>query len=163
MYVARWTANPHLDIDRGWSAYQGFMEDDLESALEMAGFTMPDDEELEEVQARWVRTYGDHYEDWDTFRQEWLEEKAEEYDLRQDPHFGTWRPFHHDGLSCYVLQAGSVFGAMIEAKMGGAGDGSGFGYATVGKVEVVAKVCHLIEDSSYALYIFECDDVEVEV
>ena len=167
MYVARYTNNPEGDIERGWS---GFMGMQWASALEWLkdntqfseGFGIDaDGGDLEERQQRWVNTYGDEYEDLDTFINAYAEEAAEENGIIFDATLNLWRAFHHDGLSCWALDAETDAEAIAEAKTkaeSGEISWCGFGQATVGDVKLVAKV----EGITEPLYVFECDDVEEE-
>jgi hypothetical protein len=90
-----------------------------------------------------------------------IEEWAEENNVVWNPAFEMWQAIHHDGLSCWSLEAQSDFGAMIEAAIlhkEGKIEWAGFGSATKGTLSLVAKVPGIAH-----LYIFECEDIEGEV
>lgn len=159
MFVARFTDNPEHDIERGWSAYFMDFTTDLKEALETTGCYL-DDETVSKTQAKWIRTYGEMYEDDATFLADYLADLAVQQNLRQDPHSGAWRPFHHDGLSCWALDATTAEDALAEAATRDDIDWGGFGQCTVGKVRLVGKVPPVgdaLKDEF--LYVFECEDV----
>lgn len=139
MFVARFTDNPEADIKRGWS---GWMGQEYPSPLDAA----------------YVHYLGDD----DNLELEELDEDEildilgrNGYDLRYDEAHANWRICHHDGLSCWKLEAKTIEDAIVEAEVAPI-DWVGFGYATVGTVRLVAKT------SKENLYIFECDRVDIE-
>jgi len=152
MYVARYTDNPEEDIKRGWSGWMGCnwatKEDAIDDLIEM-----PDDDELEAKQQRWIRTWGELYEDYDRFIADLRDSLADDFDIRFDEYHNEWRHCHHDGLSCWALDAGTADAAVAEAKSKDA-DGKIIwafeGDKTHGEVKLVGHV-------SVDLYIFECD------
>lgn len=161
MYVARFSDNIQNDIERGWSGYFAEFDTDVRSALLNIGVAVEEDK-LETRQQRWINTYGDAYEDYESFLNEYLLELAEEHNLRQDPHTQAWRPFHHQGLSCFALEADNLDSAIREATEGALSWG-GFGQATVGTVKALHKITGTgnLEKDDF-LWILECDDVKPE-
>jgi hypothetical protein len=147
IYVARFTQTPHEDIQRGWSAWMGDRGD---------LWTVADREFSQVVEDGQCLDTNDFETEGEIL------EKAEELGLeyRQYPHSGDWAFFHHEGLSCWELEAPSKAEALEEAiglhnskKI----DWSGFGHATEGNVQYVAPVPG-VED----LHLFTCEGVSVE-
>lgn len=126
-YVARYTSNPEVDIERGWSGYFGY------------GDWATIDEAYDGI----IEVGGD----------------PDRADIRFDEYEGLYRLVHHDGLSCWELEAETIEDAIEEARrLDNAGSivWGGFGYQTHGDVRVIAQV----HDD---LYIFECDYTTQEV
>lgn len=143
MYVARFTTNPAGDIQRGWSAW---MSDGWESEREA----------LESV-ARMLPQYSDYAETYPDLTDDEIVDRIierEEIDVRYHPTLRRWYHVHHDGLSCFPLDAESVDEAVAEAR-GASLEWSGFGAATVGEVRLVG---HAGGD----LYVFEVEGVTEE-
>lgn len=143
MYVARFTTNPEQDIERGWSGWMGYSAQTPAQYIETFIGMLPED--IDEM------TDGDLIE--------WLADNHNT-DLRFDNQVGEWRAVHHDGLSCWSLNAETIDAALIEATSKADSkdiEWAGFGRATVGTISLVCKV-----DGVDDLYIFECDDVEGE-
>ena len=139
VYVARFTNNPEADIQRGWSAFMG-ERGNLWSAADMV-----------------MTQHGYDTNDYETEDEilEVLEEIGVEF--RQYPENGEWAQFHHEGLSCWPLNATTTDDAICEAialannkKI----EWAGFGSATEGKVEYICPVSG-IEN----LHIFSCEDI----
>lgn len=164
MFVARFTQSPLNDIERGWSGYFFPFVTDVREAIETAGGSDALDEDLmEEKQSKWIHTYGERYEDWDVFEAEYLEDVADDLNLRQDPHTGAWRPFHHNGLSCWALDADNIDDAIVEAAQRNI-QWAGFGQVALGNIQCVAKIVNTgNQEKDEFLYIFECDEIQVEV
>lgn len=139
-YVARWSQNIEGDIQRGWSAWQSGQWGcaDLGDFLSSLYLT-------------------DAYSE-DELTPELLEEIAEENNVIFDEVDGCWRQFHHNGLSCYPLNAETVEEAIEIVSTENVGDGAGFGHRTIGKVRVVARIHELVDGENYALYVLECED-----
>jgi len=142
--VARYTKTPNMDCKKEhcWSGYFGGW-DSVKDAIE----TISDwEKEIEEYEER-----GEEPD---------IDEIAEKYSLRYDERCGQWRTWHHSGLSCWKLESESDFGAILEASLKAEKEiaWGGFGYRTIGKVELVAKVPGVDN-----LYIFECDDTDTEI
>lgn len=153
VYVVRFSNNIEQDIERGWSGYFAPFETDLETALrEVVWADREIDEYDEGLAAQWIL---------DMDRDEYLEYLAGKNDLRQDPHSGAWRPFHHDGLSCWVLEADDLESAFAEAQTRTDIDWAGFGQATVGNVRVIGCVLFHQEQHN-KLWLLECDDYTSE-
>lgn len=134
MYVARFTNNPEEDVKRGWSGYMG----SYSTPTECADFLGVDVEGMDD------ETIIDLLLD------------QENTDLRFDAVTEEWRVWHHDGLSCWELEAETVEDAITEAAKRASNDEiawGGFGQRTLGKVSLVCKV----EGINY-LYVLECED-----
>ncbi len=155
MYVARFTENPEEDIQRGWSGYFSPGWATLEEAIDDTASHLIEDDLLEEKQQQWVNTWGDKYEDYETFYNGYLEEVAEELSITFDEPKQIYRAFHHYGLSCWKLDAATEKEAIKESKERQGIQWGGFGQKTIGDVKMVAQV-------SDNLWILECDDVENE-
>ena len=136
MLVARFTTTPQQDAERNWSGYFAPFYTDTEDALEFFGF-LPE---------------GWDYMDDDEKSAINLDEIAEDNNLVRDPHTKAWRPFHHNGLSCWELSSTTVNDAVVEVSNRTDICWGGFGQRTIGNVSVVQ---HVKDD----LYIFECVDV----
>jgi len=164
MFVARYTNNPEGDIKRGWSGWGlagGMPWNSLGEWASEMGVGPDFEDDIEERQTRWINTYGEQYEDWDTFCQAYLEDLAEENDIRYDEVEGCWRQVHHDGLSCWTLEATTLEEAIEEAACkheAGTIAWAGTGYATIGTVKLAASV----EGTDGLLHVFECDSAVAE-
>lgn len=83
-------------------------------------------------------------------------------EIREFPEYpGSYGVVHHEGLSCYLLDAENVEDAItevIENKL----DGSGYGYATIGKVTLLKTVPSKEMRSIRDLHILEVEDCERE-
>jgi len=135
-YVARFTQTPENDAQRNWSGYFAPFYIDTKEALEFFGFLPEGFDYMDEEEKAEIN----------------LDEIAENNSLMRDPHTKAWRPFHHNGLSCWELEATNLADAITEAKERSDISWGGFGQRTIGKVAMVANV-------SGDLYIFSCDDV----
>jgi hypothetical protein len=151
MYVARYTNNPEEDIKRGWSGWMGEAWDSKEEAnKDLIEKIYADVEELEAKQQRYIAKWGDDYSDWDYFINDIVSDK---YDVRYDEYNEVFRLCHHDGLSCWKIDADNLQDAIKEASTKDTDSTiswSGEGYKTGGLVKVAAHV-------NDELYIFECD------
>src|SRR5579885_2831446 len=107
MFVARYTVNPEADVKRGWSAWMGISEDTEEKALSLALDQATLSEEDRQIVDEWY--------DYDV---EALREIAKNYnvDVRFDEDANKWRLFHHDGLSCWSLNAETIEDAIRESE-----------------------------------------------
>jgi len=128
MFVARYSLNIKADIKRGWSGYFEPAYETLDDAARLGYWPTEWDEEEDAA--------------------DWLE--ANDIDFRHDPENGGWRHVHHNGLSCWVLDAERENAALFEAATkdnGGEIGWHGFGYATRGKVRLVASwgILHILE------------------
>lgn len=142
-YVARYTTDPSGDIARGWSAW---MSD---------GWTT--EREALEAVARMLPAYSDYSEAYPDLSDEEVVAlilDREELDVRYHPTLRRWYHVHHEGLSCWPLEAESDEEAIVEAR-GADLSWSGFGAATVGAVRLVGHV-------TGELYVFETTDVTEE-
>lgn len=157
MYVARFSSDPISDLERGWSGFFGESYDSPEQFVREMFSDELEDDDLIQRQERWIRTYGSEYEDYDLFLSEYCSELAEERGLCYDKTLGKWRVKHHDGLSCWALEAQTVEEAVREALSRNDVKWGGFGQRTLGKVRLVCAVPNIDN-----LYIFECEDVEDE-
>lgn len=130
-YVARFTHDPQDDIERGWSGWMGLDFKSVSDAAEFHGVDTEDksDDELLDIL-----------------------NDDENVDLRYDKRLNVWRVCHHEGLSCFALEAETATDAMIEAKSANL-VWAGFGDKTIGKVKLVGAV-EGVDD----LFIFECED-----
>ena len=141
-YVARYTDTPLEDVKRNWSAHMG-ERGNLWSAADTA-----------------LAQHGIDTNDYDT-EEEILEELEKiGLEFRQYPDTEMWGQFHHEGLSCWPLEAKNAEDAVTEAKKLATTNKilwGGFGSATTGKVEYVKPVSG-IDD----LHIFKCEGHETE-
>lgn len=159
MYVARNTFTPEYDTERNWSAWIGnaweSQEEGIIDQLEVAGI---DSEELESRWERWQDAEHNtwHHRDTESYI-DFLSDLASDngIDIRFNEKYGKWQLVHHEGLSCYRLEAESLEEAVAEAKAGEF-PWHGFGDMTIGTVKYVASVTD-------TLHIFECDDACVEI
>ena len=84
------------------------------------------------------------------------EEQGGNGDVRLNEAWGRWQIVHHDGLSCYALDAEDEAEAVAEAtEKADHLDWFGFGDCTVGTVRLVARI-------NETLCVFECHDVTGE-
>jgi len=144
MFVARYTDNPEGDIKRGWSGFMGVEAETVQRFVALYTYDAPDD--------------ADEMSDDDLL--DWLMD-THNIDLRYDEALEMWRQVHHDGLSCWPLDAETAEDALAEAaEMDHAGQigWSGFGSYTEGKVTYVGR----IEGTHDPLHVFECDYAIVE-
>lgn len=83
-------------------------------------------------------------------------------EIREFPEYpGCFGIVHHEGLSCYLLESENVDDGIIEVKSS-AMDGSGYGYATIGKIKVLKSVSAKDMRSVRDLHILEVEDCETE-
>jgi hypothetical protein len=160
-YVVRNTFTPIADIERNWSAWIGGAWDSRAEAIEALM-----DEGAFKVEPAWFglrhRDLPEDYEVDDLWRATDLEfarflaivSDRAEVDVRFNSAYGKWQHVHHDGLSCYVLDAETEPAAYAEATAGSF-PWFGFGDATVGVVRYVGCVR---ED----LHLFWCEDTQSE-
>lgn len=196
VYVARYTITPEQDCELNYSCYFGdgkTLQDMLDFtapyAIYEALFALLRQEAVNsrEVDYRDYRYEEDYQaesacddlsaalieagwlseEELAKLRQRAELEAAETHDIVLDPRGGTWRAKHHDGLSCWALDAGTLEEAMAEAvskHTTGAIEWGGFGWQTQGDVKHVVKVWQSDAGSDAGqLWIFECDDVSHEI
>ena len=152
MFVARYSFNPQYDAIRNWSAWIGVEGDTPEAvALQIADViehpaTLLDEETSERI-------------DWSDASDEMkISYVLEAEDIRYHEVAGKWMHVHHNGLSCWSLDAETLDEAIEEAREKdalGEIEWGGFGDCTVGKVKYVASV-------SDVLHIFECEYVTAE-
>jgi len=144
MFVARYTNNPEGDIQRGWSGFMGAEAETVQKFVALFIYDAPED--ADEMS--------------DDALLDWLLD-THDIDLRYDEALGAWRQVHHDGLSCWPLDAETAEEACAEAAemdKGGKIAWAGFGSYTQGKVRYVGR----IEGTGDPLHIFECDHTQVE-
>lgn len=142
-YVARFTTDPTGDIERGWSAW-------------MSDGWATEREALESI-ARMLPQYSDYTDTNPDLSDDEIVElliDREEIDVRYHPTLKRWYHVHHDGLSCWPLDAESDEDALAEAQSAEL-EWSGFGATTVGAVRMVG---HVTGD----LYVFEAEEVTEE-
>lgn len=152
-YVLRYSPNIQGDLKRNWSAWMGLRSKDLYDLLvQLDGV-----EAIEEAWEDWSDVdYApfverDH-DDFDAF----LDYLAGENDIRFDPDTKEWCAVHHDGLSCFLLEAEDEEEAIAEGKaLASMWPDKGFGYQTEGSIRLV---CSLPDD----WHILECEDVSLE-
>jgi hypothetical protein len=147
MFVARYTAFPRYDEARNWSGYQ---EPTAKSAEVLADMLI--DYGHVKLPQRLANAY------WNGDSDEAIQWVLDNYDIRYHEAAGVWCLCHHEGLSCWRLNASTVEEAVEEARQMDADcliQWGNFGDRTVGQVRYVASV-------SETLHIFECDDVERE-
>lgn len=95
------------------------------------------------------------------------EQDAEDFgfsnaEIREFPeHPGSFGIIHHEGLSCYLLDAESVEEAIEEVKERHL-DGSGYGHATIGKVLLLRSIPAKEAGSIRDLHILEVEDCKLE-
>lgn len=140
VYVARFTTNPEEDIKRGWS---GWMNVSWENVVEAAydqlvnGRANLDEEKIQGLidddLLSMLNDYG--------------------FDVRYDDTAKLWRLVHHDGLSCFRLNAETLEDALLEEHPEAFGEGD----CTLGSVQYVAPV-----PGSEGWHIFECADTKKE-
>lgn len=143
-YVVRNTFTPEYDIERNWSAWIGGAWDTREAALRSLAEDSPRYSEFLD------RYYGQLDEN------EIIERiiEAEQFDVRHNRAYNKWQHVHHEGLSCYELEAETEAGAWEEARAGEF-PWFGFGRSTRGAVRLIG---HVRGD----LYLFWCDDTTTE-
>lgn len=144
-YAIRYSPDIHADLARGWSAW---MEARFSSLLDL------------------VETYcgdydvADYLESCDSDIDNALLDLADarNLDVRRDPATGQWCLVHHDGLSCYALNAASMDAALDEGAVLAAaiGEPVGNGDRTYGDVSLVA-------DLGAGWYLLQCDDTIPEL
>jgi len=157
MFVARYTITPEYDVTRNWSAWMGMDFATQEEAYEFVAEQQIDSDTLERKWEKWqdeehATWHHRNHASWIGFLQDVVDA-----DIRFNEAWGRWQIVHHDGLSCWTLDADTVDSAIVEAQNSGL-DWYGFGSNTVGKVEYVCDVPGI----EY-LRIFKCEDVEAEV
>lgn len=130
MYVARFTLDPHADIERGWSGWMGISFSTLRAAAESL---LDDCDDLDDKTDDEIESILD----------------AHNFDIRFDEKLGEWRPVHHMGLSCFALEAKTLEAALVEKHRDAVGEGD----KTIGKI---SYVCPVPGDDGW--HIFECDD-----
>lgn len=157
MYIVRNTFTPTDDIQRNWSAWIGGAWDSRDEAME----ALMDDRQFQ-VQPSWFglkrRDLPDDWEIDDLWRATGLAfpdflavvAANADVDVRFNVAYGKWQHVHHDGLSCYALQAETEAEAWQEARTGEF-PWFGFGDCTIGTVRYVG---HVRED----MHLFWCED-----
>lgn len=144
-YVVRHTFSPDYDIQRNWSGWIGGAWDSYESAIQDLSEESPlfgslrdnekyenlSDEELLEVVA-----------------------EREQFDVRYNEAYGKWQHVHHDGLSCFELEAETEEEAIAEAEAREF-EWHGFGRSTSGEVRLIKKITN-------TLYLFWAEDTKPE-
>jgi hypothetical protein len=143
-YVVRNTFSPQYDVTRNWSAWIGGNWDSIEKAYEDIA---DDNGDL----FRLAERYPDLDED--EIVEMLLEKDA--YDVRWNEAYQKYQHVHHDGLSCWKLEAESETEAITEAQ-NGVFEWHGFGESTCGNIRLVRH----IKDN---LYLYECDDTTPEI
>jgi hypothetical protein len=148
MFVARYSYDPHYDIERGWTAYMvptaGTKEALADLLIDYGVVKLPP-------------RLADQY--WSGDVDAAIEYVLETQDIRYHERAELWMLVHNPrGLSCWPLNAGSIEEAVEEARtLGNAGaiEWGNFGWTTTGNVRYVASVNSM-------LHIFECEDAQKE-
>lgn len=84
-------------------------------------------------------------------------------EIREFPeHHGCFGIVHHEGLSCYCLEADNINDAIEEIKASPNMYGAGYGYATIGDVKLLMTVSAKEIGSQRDLHILEVEDCEKE-
>jgi hypothetical protein len=169
-YVVRNTYNPEYDVIRNWSAWIGHTNKDLYSLVDSC---VPDVTSISRaicnrVGAEWETFQDGGYnlsdlwnycsiEDRDEF-ETIIKENYDELDLdiRFHEFAQEYMLVHHDGLSCYTLEAETEEEAVkeVQDKLKNnimAFPWCGFGDTTEGSVKFVMSICE-------TLHIFECKE-----
>lgn len=160
MYVVRFSNDIQWDIERGYSCWGDLSV--RRNDQEMSEWDYLDDAEA--VQARWIFSYGARFEDFEVFKAEWIEENAAknaaamELEWVRDEKYGTWAPFHHDGLSCFALTATDAAAAVAEYCDPIFVADPTLGDRTIGAVEYVRSFeCH-----GMTFHLLQCESAEAE-
>lgn len=148
-YVARFTFDPQYDIQRNWSAWWMQWDSEkmaLRDELESAGIDATEAYE-QAIEAGRI--------DEETTLIDFMRNLAERegIDIRYHNGAGKWMKVHHEGLSCFALEADNDADALAEAATAKL-DWAGFGMATVGNVRHVGAV-----EGVANLHVFVCDRV----
>lgn len=137
-YVARYSTSIEKDITLGFSCWLGDHGTDIVSALEIDGFNG------EELEARYER-FGSEYDSFEAYLKDVV---LDESNIVWDERFGAYRTFHHNGLSCWALEAETEAEAIEEAR--NVSMDMTLAQHTIGSIRIVAEVAE-------NLYLLECD------
>jgi len=150
MYIARFTTQPAADIERGWSGwFGGQYKTRIEYVIENTS--------VDVLEAAYQRSSE---EDYDAFLESYAEDHADDEVIRFDAQCGAYRVFHHDGLSCWALEAQTEADAIAEARQlasSGEIQHGSLGQRTHGRVVLVGAV-----EGIETLYVFWCDSTSAE-
>jgi len=150
VYIARFTSDPVADIQRGWSGwFGGQYKTRIEYVIENTS--------VDVLEAAYQRSSEDDY---DAFLSAYAEDCADDEVIRYDPQCGAYRIFHHDGLSCWALEAQTEADAIAEARhlaSSGSIEHGSIGQRTHGRVVLAAAV-----EGIETLHIFWCDSTSAE-
>lgn len=116
-YIIRYTTNPVADIERGWSGWMGMDYATLAEAAE----ELCQEYDLTEDEAETLLERRNH-------------------DVRWDVNCKRYRAVHHDGLSCYALEADDEAAAWDEARTQATGIPTGEGDMTEGAVSHLGRI-----------------------
>jgi len=151
MFVARYSFNPEYDARRNWSAWIGVEGDTPEAVARLIADVVERPSMLTDETGERV--------DWEDAPEALkIAYVLDNEDIRYHEVAGKWMHVHHEGLSCWSLDAETLDEAIEEARTldaRGEIEWGGFGDRTVGKVKYVASV-------NETLHIFECDYVTSE-
>lgn len=139
-YVARYSTSIEKDIELGFSCWLGTLGTDVVSALEIDGFNG------EELEARYER-FGSEYDSLEAYLKDAV---LDESNIVWDERFGAYRTFHHNGLSCWALEAETEAEATVEAMQYATPGGMELAQYTIGSIRIVAEVAE-------NLYLLECE------
>lgn len=91
-----------------------------------------------------------------------IEDGFADGEIREFPEFpGCYGIVHHEGLSCYALEAETIEDAIEEVK-DRCHFGCGYGERTIGKVKLLHTVSHIEMETERDLHILEVEDCECE-
>lgn len=144
-YVVRNTFSPDYDVERNWSAWIG-------------GDWATEEEALADL-AEQSPLYNDYLDRYPGLDEDEIIAKIidqEDFDVRYNAAYGRWQHVHHEGLSCYELNADTEEEAWIEARSGEF-PWHGFGRSTCGAVRLLGRV----RDGG-DLYLYWCEDTTME-
>lgn len=157
MFVARFTFSPEYDVQRNWSGWMGV---DFATELEAYEFVAEHNIDSDTLNEKWEKWQDEDHATWHhrdhSNRLDFLQDVVN-VDIRYNEVWGRWQIVHHNGLSCFSLDAETVEDAVSEAKTSNFG-WFGFGQSTEGKVKYVCPV-----DGVDYLHIFECEYASNEV
>lgn len=136
MLVVRFSDNIEADIQRGWSAW---------------------------MSPGCGGTYEDCLADFDPNDPESVL-KGCKVDIREFPEFpGSFGCVHHEGLSCYYLEAENVEDALKEVRANQSKfNGCGYGDYTVGNVRLLKSISKEEWGSDRDMHILEVEDCQEE-
>ena len=151
MFVARYSFNPEYDAIRNWSAWIGVEGDTPEAVARLIA-------DVVEHPSMLTDETGERVAWEDAPEALKVAYVLDNEDIRYHEVASKWMHVHHEGLSCWSLDAETLDEAIEEAREKdalGEIEWGGFGQCTVGKVKYVASI-------NETLHIFECEYVTSE-